>query len=96
MPVPACAWGGGGLGRWGGGTESVSNWHFLVVVSQPMNWLWHFKEAGQVSRLLHFPACNTSLSGEILAGKMQLPSFSRFTVVILKQKADENEALGHH
>ena len=80
----------------GGGTKSVSNWHFLVVAPQPVNWLWRFKQAGQLSHLLHFPVFNTSLSGEILAGKMQLPSFSRFTVVMLKQKADENEALGHH
>ena len=33
---------------------------------------------------------NTSLPGEALSGKMQLPLFSSFAVVMSKQKADNN------
>ena len=55
----------------------------------------HFKEAGQSSCWVHFPALNMSLSGETLSGKMQFLFFSWFPVVMSKQKVYKNGALGH-
>ena len=42
-----------------------------------------------------FSVPNMSLPCETLPGKMQFPFSSLFTVVMLKQKADENGAFGH-
>ena len=73
---------------------SVSNQQFSCGCATA-NRLLHFKEPGQSERLVHFPMLNTSLAGETLHGKKQLPFFSSFAVVVLKWKVDEDGAHGH-
>ena len=45
--------------------------------------------------LAHFPTLNTSLPGETVPGKMQLPFFSSFAAVRAKRNTDENVVLNH-
>ena len=71
---------------------SISNWHFLVVVPQPLGFCVLKKWASH-SVWFVFPQY-MSFPGETFPGKMQLPFFSLFAAVKPKQKADENRALG--
>ena len=66
-----------------------------VCACATVNQLLHFKEAGQSQHSVHFPTLHTSLPAKTLLDKMQLPFFSLFAAVMLKQKADKNGALSH-
>ena len=76
-----------------GGREFISNQYFHVDVPQPIGFCIFKKRAIRVQ--VHFPVLNASLPAETFPGKMQLPFFSLFAVVMPKWKADENRALGH-
>ena len=66
--------------------ESVSKWHFLVVVPWPIGFCILKKQANH--------SVITSLPDETLLGKLQLPFFSSLAVVMRKWTADKNGALG--
>ena len=64
-------------------------------------WLRHTQLAFALERsrpiivLGSFSCAQYLTFAKTLPGKMQLPFFSSFAAVTLKQKADENRALGH-
>ena len=68
--------------------ERVSQQSAFSCDCAAANWLLYFKEADQ-------SALDTSLLAETPSGQNAASVLQSFTVVMLKQKIDENRALGH-